>query len=923
MQTDTVILHYRILDKLGQGGMGEVYLAEDTRLKRQVALKILPADLSDNRERLQRFRIEAEAAAKLNHPNIAQVYAIEEAEGPSENGDGATPLHFITMEYVKGEPLHKRLSENGLPLDTFFDWFLPLTDALGHAHEKGIIHRDLKPGNIVISEEGVPKILDFGLARITKDADDDADSEAPTMTLTQAGTIIGTPAYMSPEQATGQSGDHRSDIFSLGVLMYEALTGQRPFTGDHYVSVISSTLKDEPTPIIETNPNIPYTLNRIVRHCLKKTLRERYQSILDVRHDLADAREESQHGILAGLATGLPAASAAPKPQWSRPAVLIPVIIGFIAVLGMLTPLLRSPEGPPAPLRKFQMPLDNMSSNAALLSPDGTMIAYIQKKKLWMRRLDQIEGRVFQDTEDVEHIFWAPESDYIGYRSRDTLWKIAPDGSGRMRLCELPDGRIGGISWGSDGMILFSSLNMRSGGNMYAVSDRGGDPNIILEPDRDQAEWAVVSPLSLPQYGLRIYAVWSHGEPDEAADLAEKYRENPGLRFLISLARLTSTRIVVETTENERRTLPVSGDFLSVAGYAATGHLLYYRGSTPREGDLWAVPFSVARGEITGEPFPVVRQVNTLSLADDGTMAYRRMPRPSHQLALVDRRGRIEETIGEPQDWIGEPVFSPDETRIAVESVENTVTGLWHYDRARGIRNRLTFAEYEYSTPTWRPDGRSIIFSISPLLTARQRGRRGMGLLMQMTADGSTEMTTLTPDSLRGADPILSEDGRYLVFMNQGDIQYISLSSDSEPRSLIRNRGWVWAPALSPDNKYLAYVSQQNDRPEVYVTQFPSGNGQWQVSVNGGGSPKWSPKGDELFYFEDNTMMRVPIIPGEGFRFERAEALFEGLPGGGPGRFRFTNYDVTEDARNFLIVRNAEAAPPTLTIVENWIREFE
>jgi|GEM_PF-1285334 len=931
MKPDTTILHYRIIDKLGQGGMGEVYLAEDTRLKRKVALKVLPDELSDDRERLQRFRIEAEAVAQLNHPNIAQIYAIEEADLVPEDGKSPSYPQFITMEYVEGKSLHEHLSQERLPLDTFFEWFLPLADALGHAHERGIVHRDLKPGNIVISDKGVPKILDFGLARITQDEAGKADSEAPTMTLTQAGTIIGTPAYMSPEQATGQHSDHRSDIFSLGILMYEVLTGQRPFTGDHYVSVISSTLKDEPAPLTTANPNIPYTLNRIVKHCLQKNLRNRYQSILDVHHDLADAKEESQHGIVADLTNGVREATTRVKPHWSRPTVLIPIVMGIMAIMiGFIAIFAPRPEIPPEPLRKllrkFQIPIDNIASNYAALSPDGAMITYIHKKKLWVRRLDQVESRELPDTDEADYLFWSPESDYIGYRNQEALWKIAPDGSGRSRLCDLPDGRLAGVSWGTDGIIVFSSLNLRSGGNLYAVPDRGGDPTLIMEPDKEQSEWGLISPVTLPEFNLKIYAVWSHGDPEEAADLAEKYRENTNLRFMISLARLTSTKIVVDSPGEPRRELPLPGEFLSVAGYASTGHLLYYRGSIPRQGDLWAVPFSATLGEITGEPFPVVRQADALSLAADGTMAYRQVPRPTFQLALVDRRGRLEETIGEPQEWIGEPVFSPDETRIVAETMVNANLGLWHYDRERGIRNRLTFAEYEYSTPAWKPDGRHLIFSISPLLTAGRRGRRGGDLLMQLAADGSAEMTSLTADSLRGSDPILSVDGKYIIFMRRGNVQYTSLAEaeNTRPQTLIQDRGWIWDPVLSPDNRYLAYVSsRQNDRPEVFVTQFPSGNGQWQVSSNGGGSPRWSSEGNELFYIEDGTMMAASILKGDGFRFDPPVALFEGLQGSRPGRFRFSNYDVTDDGQHFLIVKNAEETIPMLTIVENWIREFE
>ncbi|MYJ00421.1 MAG: serine/threonine protein kinase, partial [Gemmatimonadetes bacterium] len=306
MQQGDAVLHYRIERTLGRGGMGEVYLAEDTRLKRRVALKVLPEDLSRDPALLQRFRIEAEAAAKLNHPNIAQVYAIEEARtgGPGEPGGSAT-VYFITMEYVSGRPLHEHLSGTLLPLASFYDWFMPIVEALDHAHERGVVHRDLKPANVMISDDGVPKVLDFGLARVVSGPSDETDGAGPTMSLTQAGTVLGTPAYMSPEQATGNNGDHRSDIFSLGVMMYEALTGVRPFTGDNYVSVISSTLKDDPEPVSAANSKVPPLLNRVVRRCMGKEPRSRYQSVLDVCHDLSDSRNEHEAGPAAGTAGGV------------------------------------------------------------------------------------------------------------------------------------------------------------------------------------------------------------------------------------------------------------------------------------------------------------------------------------------------------------------------------------------------------------------------------------------------------------------------------------------------------------------------------------------------------------------------------------------------------------------------------------------
>ncbi len=920
MRKDDIVLHYRIEGILGRGGMGEVYLAEDTRLKRQVALKMLPEDLARDPALLQRFRVEAEAAAKLNHPNIAQVFAIEEAEldGAASNGSGT--VYFITMEYVPGRPLHEHLSGKPLPLESFYDWFVPIVDALDHAHDRGVVHRDLKPANVMISNDGVPKVLDFGLARIASDGPGETDGDAPTMSLTQAGTVMGTPAYMSPEQATGNRGDHRSDIFSLGVMMYEALTGNRPFTGDHYVSVISSTLKDDPKPVEEYNHDLPPTLNRVVRRCMGKEPRSRFQSILDVGHDLSYSREEYETGTQAAMSPGTTRSGY----NWSffrRTYVLAVCVLGLSGVvLGIagLAGLLR--EEVPDPVRKFQVTLDNVDRDNVAISPDGSTLAYTRGKRLWVRSLDQVEGRELPGTDGVDQVFWSPDSRHIGYRVERTFWKISVDRGGNTRLCDLPSGRLTGVSWGADGQVLFTLASLPSGGGLYTVSEHGGDPVRVLEPDRDKSEWGFSTPVSLSENDLRLYAVaLTSDDSEEIAELSEKYRGNPFLNALISMARVVASRIVAEKPGGERRMLALDGEFLSVAGYA-DGHLIYYQGSTQTEGDLWAVPFSPGTAMITGDAFPVVRQVNTLSLSDDGVMVYRPAFRPRQQLAVVHRRGSIDRIIGGTQEWIGDPVLSPDESRIIVDSADGNQQGLWLYDLESGAGSRLTFADLDYSRPTFTPDGESIVYALrNPLNPGRFRRE---GLLMRMDLDAMEEARPFTADSLNGWAPIISGDGRHLVFSKRQSIQYVSTDSGTAAEVLVKDQRRVWQAALSPDNRYLAYVSDQDGSPEVYVTRFPSGSGRWRVSVNGGWTPRWNPTGDELLYVEDNRMMSVPLMESQGFRFGQPEVLFESVQGGADN-LRFSGFDITGDGQQFIIATNAEEARPYLTIVQNWTREFD
>ncbi len=934
MQKDDVVLHYRIERLLGRGGMGEVYLAEDTRLKRRVALKLLPEELAGDPAALQRFRVEAEAAAKLNHPNIAQIYAIEEAslEGDEDaerrhrrdrsgrDGPGdPRRICFITMEYVPGRLFHACLSGKPLPMASFYDWFVPVVEALDHAHDRGIVHRDLKPSNVIIAEGGTPKILDFGLARIIAEAPDATDGGGPTASLTQAGAVMGTPAYMSPEQATGGRGDHRSDVFSLGVMMYEALTGRRPFTGDHYVSVISSTLKDEPEPVDVYNEDLPPSLSRIVRRCLAKEPRSRYQAVLDVAHDLSDSRDEYEAGSSTGTAgvsnTGQTGSIRRyPRVLAACAAGIAGLALGITGLFGLL------PTESPSPVRKFQVSLDNLGRDNVAISPDGTMLAFTRDSRLWVRPLDQVDGREITGTENVDQVFWSPDSRQVGYLSERSMWKVGADGSGQVRLCDLPGQRPVGVSWGGDGQILFSMASLRTGGGLYAVSEHGGVPTLFAEPDETKLEWALVTPLRLAEHDIHLYSVlMAEDDPEVIANLTEKYRGNAPLSLAIIMGRISASRIVVETPDHGRRTLPLEGEFLTVAGFAA-GHLLYYRETARTEGDLWAVPFSPRLGELTGEAFPVVRHVNTVSLSADGTMVYRPAFRPRQQLAVINRRGQRERVIGGSQEWIGGPVLSPDGMRVLVDAGDENLQGLWLYDFESGAGSRLTYDDWDYSRPTYAPDGRSIVFAVSsPLNPGRFRRE---GLLMRMDLDAMEEMAPFSADSLTGWEPVMSGDGSKLVFFRRQSIRYVSTEGGAESSVVVEHQRRIAQAALSPDNRYLAYVLNRDGSPEVYVTRFPTGSGRWRVSVDGGWTPRWNPAGDELFYVEGNRMMSVALLEGQGFRFGPPRVLFDRVQGGAD-YLRFSGFDVTGDGQKFVLPVNAEAERPVLTVFQNWRTEFD
>jgi serine/threonine-protein kinase len=930
--TGQIIAHYRILRLLGKGGMGEVYLAEDTRLKRSVALKLLPESLRQDSERLRRFRIEAEAAAKLNHPHIATIYSIEEAAPAVEAAGRAphravsqppaddrrhdvgaknfsplqTPILFITMEYVDGQPLSAHIPPDGMALGdmgqprgaaptggraqeaapAFFDVFLPLADALAHAHERGVTHRDLKPGNIMISTEGIPKILDFGLAQIriphsalrTPHA---LDSQAPTVTagtppdsLTTPGLVLGTPAYMSPEQAEGHSLDARTDIFSFGVVMYEALTGQRPFKGESYLSLISSILKDEPAPLTARRPETPYLVERLIRRCLRKDRARRYGTMRDVRNELEEVRQE----LAAGVAL-VPADRADRQPG--------------AASTGDL------------PLRKFRITGGDRRSPdiGPVISPDGRHIAYIQHARLWIRDLDQATPREIPDSDGAQGFpCWSPESDVVVYAAERTIRRVPVYGGLSLTLCDRPPGVIY-LTWAGEGTVIATVQSSPGIGNVYEVSVQGGRLRPLVRPDVEGGELFISNHHALPDGRSLIFSVIKADH---------------------------SYELVVQTGET-RRTLVTTDAFLGALCYAPTGHLLYQRSY---EG-IWAMPFDLSRLEATGDPFLVSLDGRFPSVSRDGTLVYRwESERPDAgllQLRWVDRSGQPGEPIGPPQEGILSPALSPDGRYVAVSAMHQGRRNIWVYDAARGTRMRLTFDPQTVDhQPAWSPDGAYIVLDAD--------GRRGNPPdLAIVAADGSETAQRLGLEhSLLGV-PDWSRDGRYILY-HARDLQenyglwYRACTGDSTPRPLLQPPFDLRCPALSPDGKYVAYQSNESGQTEVYVSRFPEGKGKWQVSVSSGSRPRWNGTGDELFYVEDSTnrLMAVKVDAAPRFQMDLPRPLFSGNDVHAPLAIHFMTYrmyDVTPDGQRFVIVQDAaeegrEKTEPMIMVVQNWYAEF-
>ena len=887
------LLHYHILKKLGQGGMGEVYLAEDTRLKRQVAIKVLPESLRENPERLARFRREAEAAAKLNHLNIATIYSIEEADGQT----------FITMEYVEGKSLSSCIPSDGMDLDTFFDTFMPLADALAHAHGYGRIHRDLKPGNIMIAEDGTPKILDFGLARIIDpdrvhvayeetETTPEIDSEAPTVTmepadrqplqsLTQGGQLMGTPWYMSPEQAEREETDARTDIFSFGVVMYEALTGQKPFEGKTLESIIGRILTEEPQPVSQLKPITPHTLWWTVRMCLRKNRDNRTQSAHELYTDLREVQQEVQAGTVLVDASLRKSVSF-----WRQPIAIVMLVLALVIGGGAIWFLKPMSQVAETPLRKFQIPLAGvpLPYDVPAISPDGRIVAYTQNGRLWVRYLDRTDSRQVGDKEDAQNPFWSPRSDLIGYQAGTSLWKVSAQGGPSTRLCELPAGEFYGATWNADGTVIFQQ-GMYQG--LFTISSQGGEPRVVMFPDTTREESLIGFPHFLPDGQTELLVVWK-GEGN--------------------------TEFVVQSGETRRTLIKYADEVGGWPVFSPTGHILYQRGFNISKG-IWAFPFSLSSLTRTGEPFLVAQDGSLPSVSSDGTLVYRSTNTGGmQQLVWVDRNGQVLGPIGQPQNGIGFPDLSPDGKQVAVAGMDQGAWRIWIHEVDRDIKTPLTLDDGNLE-PTWSPNGDRIVFT-----------KPGKGLWI-ITIDG-----TGIPQRLvnKGSNATWSQDGRYLVAHRWGrdisrDVWYLPMTGEGEPRPVIQSRYHDAVPVLSPDSRYLAYVSNRSGRNEVYVVRFPEGTGRVQVSGNGGMYPRWNGRGDELFYVEGNTMMVATVETRDDFRVVETRSLFSGEDVGailhdGGANF-LPSYDVTSDGQRFVVVQNEET--PNITVVQNWYAEFE
>jgi Tol biopolymer transport system component/tRNA A-37 threonylcarbamoyl transferase component Bud32 len=869
---------YRIEAPIGEGGMGVVYRALDTKLNRPVAVKFLSNELADAEAR-RRFQREAQLASALNHPHILTVYDAGEFEG----------RQYLVTEFVDGGTLKSWAKQEPRTWRQIVELLTGVADGLAAAHQAGILHRDIKPENILVAKNGYAKLADFGLAKAAEGAEDRNLTRTLTERHTRAGMIVGTIAYMSPEQASGKPMDGRSDIFSFGVVLYELLEGRRPFTGATDLEVLQKVIHQPAEPV---GGELPTALRTVVEKALEKDPAERYQSMRDMVVDLRRMIRQAPDVSVSAAASAVRVSGA------RRPGVLLwGGVFLLLAVLGGLAIWKMKPSSPAAsgPVTRIAITLPPGHVFAAFeagvsvaLSPDGTRLAYVARQgglqQVYLRSLEGLDGKPVPGSEGGVEPFFSPDSQWLGFFAGGKLKKISVTGGEALSIADAADPR--GASWGSDGKIMFVP---RRSGTVWQVSAAGGAPQPLTQmPDNeDSHRW----PEILPGGQAVLFAAGNGGANWDTA------------RVAVQLAGSSQRRDLIPKGTNPR--------------YASSGHLLYALGGT-----VLAVPFDRQRLEVKGPPVPVIEGVLQLprsgaaqySFSATGSMVYvsASVPAAQRRLVWVDRNGS-EGPLAAPARSYREPRVSPDGRRIAVV-IEGQETQIWLYDLPREALTRLTIEGNTNANPRWTPDGKRIIF-------ASNRGTRDSGLYWQL-ADGSggAERLIAAPSS---TGP-WSSAGRVLA-VSGGDTATgfdIDVLQPGGPQPLVRTPFNEVSGAFSPDGRWLAFASDASGRYEIYVQAYPGPGGRLQISSEGGAEPLWSRNGRELFYRSGDKMMAVEIDTRSSFSAGKPKSLFQGRYLPAPAQT--ANYDVAPDGR-FLMIKpgGEEQAPTQVNVVLNWFEELK
>jgi serine/threonine protein kinase len=863
--------HFRIVEKIGEGGMGEVYLADDTTLDRKVALKFLPDAFTSDPERMARFDREAKLLASLNHPNIAGIYGLEQADGN----------RFLVLEYVEGETLQARLINGALPLEDALELYRQIAEGLEAAHEKGVIHRDLKPANVMITAKEKVKILDFGLAKAFSDDTQSIDSsQSPTLTeaMTRPGVILGTAAYMSPEQAKGKNVDKRADIWAFGCILYECLTGKKAFEGETVTETLAAILRGEPD-WNRLPSNIHPRIRLLLERCLKKESKNRYHDIADARVDIQEVLSDPE-GIFFQPTTSIKTPlKFKPIIPWIAASVVVTALIAWI-VAWRMTPR----EHPQVYYFDYHLPKNQSFTrlgNSLAVSADGRKIVYVANRQLYLKDFKELTARPIQGTsEDPMNPFFSPDGKKVGFLSSAdlNLKKISISGGSPDVICQLTQA-IRGATWGTDDMIVFGIE-----GGVMSVSANGGNPKTIV---RGEANQSFLNPQILPD----------------------------GKSILFSVQIQNGFQTYVQSLESEEPTELLQG---GPAQYISTGHLVY-----ARDNSIYAVPFDLDTLHVTGEGKTVVEGIfrttawllTSSAISASGTLFY--IPGSasvSSQFEWYDRQGNPIELLGEPADY-GQFSLSLDDNRIAVER-ENDI---WVLDLDRGgVASRKTSAPSYESDAIWSPTGDSIVFrDLGGIYRKYLAGEKEPELLMP-----SEESQLLIPEDW-------SQDGRFIAYLSGvvgrgSGIGLLSMSGDVAPEIVFQEEFVYDEAQFSPDSNWIAYMSNKTGRYEIYIRSLKGEDEPKTISTGGGVQPKWR-RGDgkELFYLTpDGFMMAVNIeIAGDEISPGRPEQLFQTGILVDPVR---DQYAVTGDGKRFLMLAPLQTTSvSSINIVLNWFEELK
>ena len=856
--------------------MGEVYRAKDTRLDREVAIKLLPPSLANDEQFRARFEREAKSVSSLNHPNICTLHDVGQ-----ETVKGET-LHYLVLEMIEGESLSARLAKGPLSLEDVLRYGAQVAGALDAAHRRGIIHRDLKPGNVMITKAGA-KLLDFGLAKVGERGAIEGLSTVETINkpmtenLTQQGTIMGTFQYMAPEQLEGAPSDARTDIFALGALLYEMATGKKAFEGKNRTSLIAAIVSSQPPPISNVLGMSPPALDHIVRKCLEKDPDDRWQSARDVAAELTWIAE-------GGSRAGLPALISSRRRHresaaWAAFALMSLMAIGFAVAWAR-----RAPAAPPVVRFTIPNPENITAIGSPVVSPDGRVVAFDAANasgvtQIWIRQMDTLESRPIPGTEGGRRPFWSPDSRWIAFTGAGKLRKVALSGGPPQTICDSPSGSDG--TWSPQGVILFDGTGTDP---IWRVDAGGGVAKVEVAQTKESG--VVGWPAFLPD----------------------------GKHFLYMQDLTSEGSSLMVRTLDKADAVPIFKTTSKVT-YAPPGYLLFIRDDT-----LVAQPFDASAMKTTGEPFPIGEGLGidnvggaSFSLSANGVLAFRAGEKRGQRMLWIDRSGKATPALDELKEY-ADTAISPDGKRLVFEVNEGGGKGdLWIRDTARGVTSRFTFDKERDFCPVWSPDGHRIVYT--------REGKPAWNLYTKDAA-GTGEPELLFESAENKFVTDWTRDGKYIIFASRGkdtdwDTYALPLTGERKPIPLVKTRFSEHGGVVSPDGRYLAYRSNESGQNEVYVQEFPEARSKFQVSTSGGVDPFWKGDGREIYYrTRDRKIMAVPVVSGLTFATGTPQALFEASFAAIIARGL---YRPTADGQRFLVVSpvGREALPPA-TVVMNW-----